>query len=294
VKSLRPTAVAAALVIAAACSQPAASPPVAAVSVKLNKSAVPQGGLLEATYRFEVKPDASFNGDYRVFAHLKRDDGTAIWMDDHELPAGQQTSQWKPGQVVEYTRTVFVPAFSYLGPATLEVGLYRDAERLTLETPDPTDREIAEKSYRVAKIELQPRSENIQVFRLNGWHRPEYAADDPTVEWQWTHKIATLNVRNPKRDVTLFLDVDAREDAFAGQPQMVTVHAGDTKLAEFAATNTQTLHRIAVPAAALGTAEMAEFRIEVDRTFVPSKLANGGKDDRELGVRIFHAHVEGR
>jgi hypothetical protein len=35
--------------------------------------------------------------------------------------------------------------------------------------------------------------------------------------------------------------------------------------------------------------------LDVDRTFVPSKLAaNGGKDVRELGIRVYHAFVEAR
>lgn len=276
-----------------ACSKPAPAPPVATVSLALNKKSVPQGGLLEFTYRFQVASDARINGDYRVFMHLKRDDGTAIWMDDHELPEGMQTSQWKPGQTVEYTRTRFVPLFSYLGNASIEVGLYKDAERLSLEGPDPADRESAEKSYKVATIELLPRSENIQVIRLNGWHQVEYAPD-PNVDWQWTRKVATLSVRNPKSDVTLILDVDSRADLFAGQPQQVTVYAGDTSVGTFTVGSEQMLHRIPVTAAQLGTAEMSEFRIEVDRTFTPSQLPNAGSDARELGVRVFHAYVERR
>lgn len=277
----------------AACSKPAPAPPVATVSLTLNKKSVPQGGLLDYTYRFQVANDARISGDYRVFMHMKRDDGTAIWMDDHELPDGMQTSLWKPGQTIEYTRTRFVPLFSYLGSATIEVGLYKDAERLALQGPDPTDRESAEKSYRVATLELLPRSENVQVIRLNGWHPAEYAAD-PNVEWQWTRKVATLSVRNPKADVTLILDVDSRADLFAGQPQQVSVFAGDVNVGTFSVGSDQTLHRLPVTAAQLGTAEMAEFRIEVDRTFIPAKFPNAGSDTRELGVRVFHAYVERR
>ena len=277
----------------AACSKPAPAPPVATVSLTLNKKSVPQGGLLDFTYRFQVAPDAKINGDYRVFMHLKRDDGTAIWMDDHDLPEGMQTSQWKPGQTIEYTRTRFVPLFSYLGSATIDVGLYKDAERLPLQGPEPTDRDATEKSYKVATLELQPRSENVQVIRLNGWHPAEYAAD-PNVEWQWTRKVATLSVKNPKSDVTLILDVDSRADLFAGQPQQVTVYAGDANVGTFPVGSDQVLHRIPVTAAQLGTAEMSEFRIEVDRTFIPAKFPNAGNDARELGVRVFHAYVERR
>ena len=277
----------------AACSKPAPAPPVATVTVTLNKKEVPQGGLLDFTYRFQVGSDAKINGDYRVFMHLKRDDGTAIWMDDHDLPEGLQTSQWKPGQTVEYTRTRFVPLFSYLGPASIDVGLYKDAERLSLQGPEATDNESTEKSYKVATLELQPRSQNIQVIRLNGWHPAEFAAD-PNVDWQWTRKVATLSVKNPKADVTLFLDLDTRADLFGSQPQQVTVFAGDASVATFAAGSDQTLHRIPVTAAQLGTAEMSELRIEVDRTFVPAKFPNAGSDARELGVRVFHVHVERR
>jgi hypothetical protein len=54
------------------------------------------------------------------------------------------------------------------------------------------------------------------------------------------------------------------------------------------------LKRIPVTAAQLGEAEQAELRIEVDRTFVPSKQPAGGKDVRELGLRVYHAYVEAR
>jgi hypothetical protein len=49
-----------------------------------------------------------------------------------------------------------------------------------------------------------------------------------------------------------------------------------------------------IGSAQLGGNEMAELRIEVDRTFVPAKLPSGGRDNRELGIRIYHAFVEGR
>ena len=42
-----------------------------------------------------------------------------------------------------------------------------------------------------------------------------------------------------------------------------------------------------ITAAQLGTGDMAELVINVDRTFTP-----GGGDTRELGIRIFHAFVE--
>jgi hypothetical protein len=114
------------------------------------------------------------------------------------------------------------------------------------------------------------------------------------VDWQWTQKVAVLTIANPKRDVTFYLEYDARSDAFGAQPQQVTVSIGDTKLATFpAASQALSLQRIPVTAAQLGGGETAEFRIEVDRTFVPARV-NAGTDVRELGIRVYHAAVEPR
>jgi hypothetical protein len=286
--------VGACLVLGSACSRGESAPPVATVSLTLNKTSVALGGVIDLTYRFQVQPDAKISGDYVVFTHLNREDGTTIWNDDHQLPEGVKTSQWKPGQVIEYTRTRFVPTLSYLGPATIEVGLYKDDERLTLIGPNAADKDTTTHSYKVATLELLPRSERIQMYRLSGWQNAEFAPDDPTVEWQWTQKTAVLSLQNPKQDVTFYIEYDGRSD-WLGKPQQVDVYCGDAKVGSFTAdARVPTLVRIPVSASQLGSGEMAQFRIEVDRTFVPAKVPGAGNDTRELGIRIFHAHVEPR
>lgn len=286
---------AAALVGGQACSSPEQAPPVAKVTVTLSRHAVALGAPVDLTYRFDVAPDAKIGDDYRVFVHLSRDDGTVIWNDDHDLPQGLETSRWEPGQVVQYTRTRFVPTFSYLGAATLHVGLYREEQRLPLDGPDPADRERPERSYKVATLELLPRSESIQLIRLSGWHPGEYSSDDSSVEWQWTQGVATFSLRNPRRDITFYLEYDGRPDVFADAHQQVTVYAGESVLETFAVDRPGVqLRRVPVTADQLGTGEMAEVRVEVDRTFVPAKLPGGSGDARELGIRVFHAFVEPR
>jgi hypothetical protein len=279
---------------AAGCGQAESAPPVASVALTVSRSSVPLGGVIDLTYRFQVADGAGIPGDYRVFVHLTRDDGTTIWHDDHELPADHPTSRWQPGQIIEYTRTRFIPTFSYLGTATFRVGLYRDDDRLPLTGGDPEDRD---NSYKVATIDLLPRSENIRVIQLDGWHQQEYSPTDPTLEWRWTRKVATLSVENPRTDLTFFLEYDTRNDLFGANPQSVTVYCGDTLLSTFKAASTASepaLERILVTAAQLGTGAMAEFRIEVDRTFVPATQPSGGTDDRELGIRVLRAHLERR
>ncbi len=289
---------AAGLCLAAAvtgCAAGDPAPPVASVSLALNRQSAPLGGPIELTYRFELAQGASISGDYKVFVHVTRDDGTTIWTDDHDLPAGMQTSGWKAGQSVQYTRTRFVPTFSYLGEATIRVGLYKDDERLPLSGPDQADRDSPERSYKVATLDLLPRSESIQVIRLGGFHPGEVAPDDPAVEWQWTQKLALLTLRNPRRDVVLYLEYDGRPDLFADAPQQVTVSVGQTAIETFPiVTKGTALKKIPLTVAQLGTGDMVEVRIDVDRTFVPAKQPGGSRDTRELGIRVFHAFVEPR
>ncbi len=52
--------------------------------------------------------------------------------------------------------------------------------------------------------------------------------------------------------------------------------------------------RVPITAAQLGAADMTDIRIELDKTFVPAKLPAGGRDARELGIRVYHVFVEGR
>lgn len=287
--------VALALSLVAGCGKTDSAPPVASVSLTPSKASVAVGSTIDLAYRFQVAPDAKLSGDYRVFVHLNREDGTMIWNDDHALPADLRTSTWKPGQVIEYTRTRFIPLFSYVGPATIEMGLFKDDERLPLSGPEAADRESPARSYKVATIELLPRSQSIQIIRLSGWYLPEFNAADPAFEWQWTEKAATVSLQNPKHDSTLFLEYDSRPDFFGGQAQQVSIFAGNVRVGGFVAgSKDATIERIPITAAQLGTAEMVQLRIEVDRTFVPAKIPNAGVDVRELGIRVFHLHVEPR
>jgi len=50
---------------------------------------------------------------------------------------------------------------------------------------------------------------------------------------------------------------------------------------------------MAISAAPLGTGDMVDLEIGVDKTFVPASTpAIGGNDVRELGIRVYHLFVE--
>jgi hypothetical protein len=273
----------------AACSSGDRLPPVASFSVTPARARVGIGAPLELAYKFEVLPGATFSTDYKVFVHLVDSTNRVVWNDDHEpsLP----TSQWKPGQTIQYTRTQFLPTSGLTpGDVTVRVGLYSD-ERVPLQGGIGPG---IDRAYPAATIQLVPENENTFLIYTSGWHEQEHT-EDASRAWSWTERVSTMSFRNPKSDLTLYLEYDARPDAFGGKPQQVTISAAGQRIGSFAADRTTPgIERVLVPAAVLGTSEMSELKIEVDPVFVPASLPAGGRDERQLGIRVYHAFLERR
>ena len=286
--SLCVAAIALGLAGAACRSSEPQEPPVATPSVSINHDRAPAGSPIEITYKFVVAANATFPEDYRAFVHVVDTDEERMWDDDHNPPT--PTTQWKPGQTIEYTRTIFVPIFPYVGDATVRIGLHslKDQRRLPLAAED-----VGQRSYRVAKFQLLPQTENLFHLFKEGWHPAEVAQINATVEWQWTKKEATLAFKNPKKDAVLYLELDSPSPDLHGD-QVVQVMMGGQSLDQFTlAPNERLLKKIKLPAAQMGAADMAELQIVVDKTFIPVQVTNGkSKDPRELGVRVFHAYVQ--
>jgi hypothetical protein len=280
------TAAVAILLLSVSCGRKSdETPPVATPSLTLNHDKVPIGSPVKLTYKFVVASNATFNKDYWVFVHVLDPSGEQLWTEDH-LPT-PATSTWKPGQTIEYTRTVFVPNYPYIGAASVRLGIYdRDtSNRLTLNA-----QEVSRKEYLVTKFQLQPQSENIFLIYKDGWHPTEVASDNAASEWQWTKKTATISFKNPKKDSTFYLEYDARTDLFT-PPQQVVLRIGDQPVATFAAdSRDRKLLTFPITAAQFGTGEMSELILDVDKTFGPG--AGGSGDPRQLGIRVFHAFVE--
>ena len=138
----------------------------------------------------------------------------------------------------------------------------------------------------VARLAAQP------LAYTSGWHPPESDATVPESTWRWTRQTATLSFANPNGDAAFYLDYAARPNVFAEGPQTVTVSIGDQVLQSFAAQAAgRRLRRIPLDAAALGTGDRVEIQIAVDRTFVPATLPSEGRDERELGIQVYHAFV---
>ena len=291
---LRRTLVLAALImallpLAAACRRKApAAPPVATPTVQLSRQKAPLGSPIDISYKFVVANDAHLTEDLRVMLHVVDSDGELLFTFDHTPPV--PTSQWKPGQTVEYTRTEFIPVYPYVGEAGVQIGLYstQNQGRQPLAAED-----AGQRAYKVGTLTLQPQTENVYVVFKDGWHPAEVAEHNAAVEWQWTKRVGTLAFKNPKKDCVFYLDVDHPGGVFP-ETQQVEVSVGGERVEQFPlAASDRVLKKIPLKAAQFGSGDTVEVQISVDKTYVPASLNVGNnKDPRELGVRVFHAFVQ--
>ena len=265
------------------------TPPVANLQVSLSRPKVALGSPVEVTYKITVDQNAPSLGQRRVFAHFLDADDELMWTDDHDPPT--PSTEWKPGQTIEYTRSMFIPSYPYVGAAKIVAGLYSPSnnERLKLSNEDRGDR-----SYKVVDFELLPQTENIFVIYKDGWHPAEVITEGAArTEWQWTKKESTIAFRNPKRDVVLVLQLDNPATG-PNAAQNVTVSIGDQTITTIPlSAQPAQVQKFPISAAQLGTGDMVEIRFTADKTFVPaleSSMKSG--DPRELGVRFFHVFIQ--
>jgi hypothetical protein len=273
---------------AASCSSGEdTAPAVATAEVALSRARIAQGSPVEITYRFQ--PTATVPpGNYRVFVHVVDADEELMWTDDHVPPS--QPGEWQPGHTVEYTRTMFVPMYSYVGASKIIVGVYDIGTNARLKLGN-TDR--GDRSYQLAEFELLPQTENVYLIYKDGWHPAEVAPENPAIEWKWTRKEATLAFRNPKRNATLILQVDNPAQA-PGAASEVDVRLGDQSLAVIpVGASDAPVRKISLSTSQMGGGDLVEIKLVANRTFVPAlePSAKSG-DTRELGVRVFHAFIQ--
>ena len=262
--------------------------PVATPSVTVSRAKVPLGAPVDISYRFVVAPDApAFTENLRVFVHIVDTDEKLMWTDDHDPPT--PTTAWKPGQTIEYVRTVFVPVRPYIGGASIHMGLYSPAtqRRLTLAGQD-----TGQHAYNVASLEILPQSEAVFTVMKDGWHSVETPPNNDLVEWSWTSKNeATIAFKNPKKDVLFYLDLDNPSGTFP-EGQHVKVTLGNQTVDDFVLQPVRQLRKIPLSAVAFGAEDMIELKLGVDKVFVPAQVnPAGSKDPRQLGVRVFHAVI---
>jgi len=278
--------------LAAACGRTQQTEtPVATPSVTLARGDAAIGMPIEMKYRFVIAPNAPrIADDEIVFVHFLDTDGELMWTDDHPPPV--PTTQWTPGQTIEYSRTMFVPKFPYTGETTVELGVYspKSGARVPL-----TGETRGQHAYQVAKFTLHPQTDNLYVVFKDGWHQTEVAEEATGLEWQWSRKMATLAFRNPMRDVVLYVQCDQPVNEL-GAPQRVELRIGEMVVDSFTLPpGPRELRKVDLTAAQLGAGETVEVTLAVDKTFVPVTITQlKSTDARELGIRVFRAYVQAR
>ena len=209
---------------------------------------------------------------------------------DRRSSAADADDAVEAGCAIAYERTTFIPKFSYVGDATVQVGLFspKTGDRLPLSGDDAGMR-----SYRVARFDMRPQTDNLFVVFKDGWHETEVGRRWHRVRSGSGRSVRGLcRSRNPKQDVVLFLQAD-QPVTMLPAPQQVDVRLGGTVIDHFALSpGARVLRRIPVTAAQLGTGETAEFTVAVDQTFRPASIAQlKSTDARELGIRVFRAYL---
>ena len=135
------------------------APPLVTPTLTLARSDAAIGMPIEMSYRFVVAATApGFMDDDTVFVHFLDSDGELMWTDDHQPPV--PTRQWKAGQTIEYSRTMFIPKFPYSGDTSVVIGLYspRSGARVPMAGQTRGQRE-----YQVATFNLHPQTDNLYV-----------------------------------------------------------------------------------------------------------------------------------
>ena len=272
--------------IAGACSRASETVPgVAAVSVTVNPARVEAGGPILLSYSFAVANTAgTLPADEWVFVHALDDSNELLWTDDHAPPT--PTQNWKPGQTVTYTRTMFVPRTTAAGEIRVEVGLVARAsgERLPLSGVDRGMR-----SYEVATLAVAAPSN--PVVAGEGWYDAE-TGEGPGREWQWSRREGRLAFRNPRVASTLYLQVNQPVTALPAS-QSVEVRGPGGVLTTFQlAPGSTELVRIPISTDQLGEADTVDLTLEVGSTFVPAATVQlKSADTRELGIRLLNSFV---
>lgn len=258
-------------------------------SFKANRMSAPLDSAIEVTYTWKTGPDfKKIEGDYRALVHFIDQGKVLLFTDDHNVTP--PPSQWEANKTYTYTRTVFIPVVTYIGDATVTMGLFPDGrgERIPLKGEDFGLRE-----YSVAKMQLLAQVENVRVYYKEGWHNPE-PGPNSMVDTTWTKKEAVLSFKNPQKPVIVYLQFDAPaspKNYPGGEPTLTFTAQGRAGITHKFENGELVEKKVRFTAEQLGQEETVELRFSMDKVLVPKALDPSSPDDRELGVRVYDVFV---
>lgn len=248
----------------------------------LDRQFVKTGQFIDMRYSWKVGEHQDFAGkDYFISVHFVNDRGELLWQDDHEPPT--PTSQWKPGEDLNYSRVMKIPETVSYPQVSMRVGFYEKGDsthRIYLRQGE----EIVHK-VRVLKMFVQP--QDAELFG-KGWGNLEFSRDGLN-HWRWISRNAIYSFRNPNAYRFLTIRGGTIWRCF-DEPQTVTVALNGTVLEKITLDEKPFERIFPISQALLGDQEWSELHIEVDKTFSP--LDCGLSDDpRELAIMIYDIGV---
>jgi hypothetical protein len=245
---------------------------------------IPWSAPFEIAYTWEPGEEFDSEGrDYLVFLHFVDDSGVVVAQDDHEPPV--PTSQWRPGQPIEYRRW-----FRFIDRLEVEhvdvvAGLYDEAGRVAMRgferRPDYP---------KLARLDIRLEDETGAPLRGGGWYELERSPSSGEL-WHWMSEDATAVFSNPRRDSILHMEASAPVPLL-GHPQRVQVYLHDVEIADFTIDSDDRLRwQFPVAAADFGDDDFIEFRIHAETSVVPSEVLPDSDLTRRLGLKVFYLHL---
>ncbi len=183
---------------------------VATPSVALSRTDAAVGSPVDMTYTFAVaatrRPSPRTTGSSSTSSNA---DGELMWTDDHQPPTPTRAVEGRAAPI-EYTRTMFVPKFPYVGESERRSRAVLAASRAT--RLPLTGEDAGMRSYRVARSTCGCRPTTCSSSSRTAGTRLRWPGTAPGSSGSGRSRQGTLSFRNPKRDVDLFLQVDQPVD----------------------------------------------------------------------------------
>ncbi|MCK4760789.1 MAG: hypothetical protein KAW12_01225 [Candidatus Aminicenantes bacterium] len=230
---------------------------------------------------------AGFDKEHVVYVHFWRIKNKEMLMGDDHTPEPKVTD-WKKGDIVKYSRTIFIPKF--LDEFDIDFEGYEKI-KLTVGLYIPKVKKSSIILFQKV-LDIHAASLNApEVVYDEGWWQIE---TDLKIKiprertWRWTKKKAACIIENPKKESLLILD--GRVDKLQHKDQKVIFKINGNTLEEFIPEKDAFSKRYIVTPEMMGREDEFKLTIETDKTFTPSVVIPGSKDTRELGVRIYNLY----
>jgi hypothetical protein len=236
-------------------------------------------------YEFTFSPQfKGLSDDYKVYVHFWRSKIKEMLMvDDHD--PGQKFSQWKVGDTVRYSRTIFRPKF--LDELDLDFEGFENVN-LTIGIYQPAVKD--------SKIILYDDVLNIQSASLTapeiiyeeGWYQEENDTNIKNQDertWRWVSKKSVCIIQNPKKEA--LLEIRGGVDKEKLPDQKIIFKVNDHLLEEFIPEGGKFTKKYVLTPAMMGNDEDFKFIVETDQTFVPKVLNPAATDERVLGLQVY-------